>query len=127
MNATILAGALLGALSVVLGAYGAHGLNETFNQFPQKQISYNHAVNYQLIHSLILLILGFSSYIPHFKIPSYLWKMVCCSIIFFCFTIYIWVLGGPRWMLKVTPLGGLGFIFCWLCFIRLAWLNRLRG
>ena len=48
------AGALLGVTGVVLGAYGAHGLAVDATGLR----SWNTAVDYQLIHAVVLLILG---------------------------------------------------------------------
>ena len=55
----LLIGAASGASSVLLGAYGAHGLEEIFNEVPRKRTAYGNAVDYQMIHSLLLVVLGF--------------------------------------------------------------------
>ena len=54
----LLLGAASGASSVLLGAYGAHGLEEIFNDVPRKRTAYGNAVDYQMIHSLLLVVLG---------------------------------------------------------------------
>ena len=43
------------------------------------------------------------------------------GILLFSGSIYALVLGGPRWLGPVTPLGGTAFIAGWLS---LAWLAR---
>ena len=49
-------GAVGGASSVLLGAYGAHGLEDVFSEVPRKRTAYGNAVDYQMIHSLLLVV-----------------------------------------------------------------------
>ena len=115
---------VLGASAVLLGAYGAHGLTEKFTDFPRMKIAYNNAVDYQMYHTLVLLVLGLASYVPKIKLPEYLWRSFTASMMFFSFPIYFWVFGGPEWVLKFTPWGGVGLCISWLLLVRLAWINR---
>ena len=55
----VLLGALGGASSVLLEAYGTHGLDDVFLEVPRKKVAYGNAVDYQMIHSLLLVVLGF--------------------------------------------------------------------
>ncbi|MEL0098865.1 MAG: DUF423 domain-containing protein, partial [Opitutae bacterium] len=56
--------------------------------------------------------------------PRFLWIILCFSILTFSFSVYIWVLGGPDWLIQITPIGGIGFVVSWLLLLRVAWLNR---
>jgi uncharacterized membrane protein YgdD (TMEM256/DUF423 family) len=125
MNKPIIASALLGASTVLLGAYGAHGLTEKFASFPRMNIAYNNAVDYQMYHTLVLLVLGLASYVPKIKLPEYLWLSFTASIMLFSFPIYFWALGGSEWFLKFTPWGGTGLFVSWLLLVRIAWINRV--
>lgn len=122
-NWSLIVGAILGSSSVLLAAYGAHGLEQVFLATPKMRIAYGNAVDFQILHSLLLVILGLTLYIPKFRLPAYLWKTVLLSIILFCLSIYLWVFGGPNWLLRVTPFGGVGFALSWLMLIRIIWLN----
>jgi uncharacterized membrane protein YgdD (TMEM256/DUF423 family) len=122
-NWPLLSGAILGSSSVLLAAHGAHGLEQVFLATPKMRIAYGNAVDFQILHSLLLVILGLTLYIPKFRLPAYLWKTLFLSIILFCLSIYLWVFGGPNWLLRVTPLGGMGFALSWLMLIRVIWLN----
>jgi uncharacterized membrane protein YgdD (TMEM256/DUF423 family) len=122
-NWPLFAGSIFGSSSVLLAAYGAHGLEQVFLTTPKMRIAYGNAVDFQMLHSLLLVILGLTLYIPKFRLPAYLWKMVLLSIILFCMSIYLWVFGGPNWLVRVTPFGGMGFVLSWLMLIRLTWLN----
>jgi len=83
MNLPLIVCAILGASSVLLGAYGAHGLVEKFSVFPKMKTAYENAVDYQMYHSLVILVLGVSSYIPRIKMPTYLWGSFTLSIFSF--------------------------------------------
>ena len=114
----LLAGALSGAVAVALGAFGAHGLKqivatETVNTFQT-------GVQYQMYHSLALLITGV-------VYERYFNKFI--KLAGFCFIIGIILFSGSLYILTVlkatetvglngvgivTPLGGLFFIAGWL-------------
>ena len=113
----ILLGALGGASSVLLGAYGAHGLDEVFLEVPRKKVAYGNAVDYQMIHSLLLVVLGFFG-TRNGEEPGLLYALngylLVASILLFSGSIYAWVLGGGDWLIKLTPIGGIGFFISWL-------------
>ena len=101
-----------------------HGMNDVFDEFPAKKKAFRNAVDYQMIHALILVCLGSFKYIPNFRLPDYLWKFFCLSIFAFSFSIYCWVFGGPKWLVHITPIGGIGLVISWMLLLRLIWLNR---
>ena len=109
-------GALGGASSVLLGAYGAHGLEELFSEVPRKRTAYGNAVDYQMIHSLLLVVLGFFG--SENKLGTRLLflnaSLLVASMCLFSGSIYLWVFGGSDWLLKLTPAGGIGFVLSWL-------------
>jgi len=113
----VLLGALGGASSVLLGAYGAHGLDEIFHEVPRKKVAYGNAVDYQMIHSLLLVVLGFFG-TRNEEPPGFLYTLngylLVASILLFSGSIYAWVFGGDDWLIKLTPAGGIGFFISWL-------------
>jgi uncharacterized membrane protein YgdD (TMEM256/DUF423 family) len=104
---------VFGASAIMLGAFGAHALKETFT-VDQLQ-SFETAVRYQMYHVMVLLFLntyeGFS--IKQKKVISYLFFT---GIIFFSGSIYLIQLtpitAKSIWF--VTPLGGLFFMLGWI-------------
>jgi uncharacterized membrane protein YgdD (TMEM256/DUF423 family) len=70
MNLPLIVCAILGASSVLLGAYGAHGLVEKFSFFPKMKTAYENAVDYQMYHSLVPM--GFLRIIDRSLFFSYL-------------------------------------------------------
>ena len=103
LNVPLILGALFSASSVLLGAYGAHGLSDVFIEFPKMKTAFHNAVDYQMLHSLLLIVLGFTYYIPNLRLPRFTWVVLSISILFFSFSIYLWVFGGPKWLIKLTP------------------------
>ena len=114
----LITAALFGALSVMLGAFGAHGLKgrmnaETFEIFET-------AIKYQFYHVFALLAVGIiSQYIP----GSFLtWSGRCfiAGIVLFCGSLYLltyYKMTGAQhmnWIGAITPVGGLFFISGWI-------------
>ena len=104
--------ALLGALAIILGAFGAHALKEKL--LPETLQSFETAVRYQMYHVLVLLFVniyhGFSNRTKN--MISYLFFM---GILFFSGSIYAIAAGfNPKLIWFITPLGGLFFIIGWI-------------
>ena len=123
------AGALLGVTGVVLGAYGAHGLAAVADAGALS--SWNTAVDYQLIHAVVLLILGvWQQQDPGNRAVNGLrWAgyFLIAGVLFFSGSIYFLVFGGPRFLGPVTPIGGTLLIAGWLAITWVALLgNRDR-
>lgn len=113
--------ALLGAITVATGAFGAHGLQQITSDTHIIQ-SYQTAVFYQMIHVLALLITGilFEQFKPAFL--TWAANLFIAGIFFFSGSIYILTylkIKGlvTTWIGPVTPLGGLLFIAGWLMLL----------
>lgn len=111
--------ALLGATGVGLGAFGAHAL-KTRLQSAGTESTWDTAVQYHLLHAIVLLALGvWARFSPALAgtIAVSGWLFVA-GIVLFSGSLYGLALGGPRWLGPVTPLGGLAFIVGWLWLIK---------
>ena len=117
MNPWMVTAALLGALGVTLGAFGAHGL-QTRLSIEQLE-SWDTAVRYHLLHSVALLALALFAAVSgrSIQLPGWLFSL---GILFFSGSIYLLLLTGQRWLGPVTPLGGLCLIAGWLSLVSLA-------
>ena len=108
--------AFAGALGVLLGAFGAHGLRESIE--PRLMETFQTAVQYQLIHALALLMvsltMGWLGQSLSFEISAYAFM---AGIILFSGSLYGLVLTEMRWLGPVTPLGGLCLIAGWLAML----------
>jgi len=113
---------VLGAVGVVLGAFGAHALKARLD--PSQLSSWQTAVEYHLLHAVALLALALFATASGRAI-SWPAALFAAGIVLFSGSIYVLVLGGPRWLGPVTPLGGLCLIAGWVCLVPLApaWLR----
>lgn len=111
----LVAAGIYGILSVILGAFGAHAFKEILS--PEKLVSFETGVRYQMYHAIILLIIGLTL---SFSSPLERWAAICfiIGVIFFSFSIYFltfaehWNLN-LRFLGPITPIGGLFLIAGW--------------
>ncbi len=122
MNIWLAVASVSGALAVLLGAMGAHSLQARLSA--DQLSSWGLAVQYHLIHSLVLLALGLYASVTGraVNLPALLFT---AGILLFAGSIYLLALGGPRWIGPVTPLGGLCLIVGWLSILTLLRGDRL--
>ncbi len=113
----IIIAALSGALAVVAGAFGAHGLR-THATLEQVQ-SWMTASQYHLLHSVVLLALALYSAQAGRTVqwPATLFTI---GIVLFSGSIYVLVLTSAKWLGPVTPVGGLFLIAGWASLLLLA-------
>ena len=109
----IRAGAVLMLLGVVLGAFGAHALQQALTS--RQLASYQTGVLYQQLHSLALILVGIVALVT----PATRWLpraavLFGAGIFFFSGSIYAMTLGAPRWLGMVAPVGGVSFMLAWL-------------
>jgi uncharacterized membrane protein YgdD (TMEM256/DUF423 family) len=98
------------ALAVVLGAFGAHALNDRLVAAGQLE-SWRTAVLYQALHALALIALGL---MPPRLAPAAVGWLFLFGTVCFSGSIYGLALEGPKGVLgPLTPLGGLLLIAGW--------------
>ncbi len=112
MKSIMIMGAVLAALAVAFGAFGAHGLKSRIS--PDDFTIFETAVKYHMIHALALMILGIIGF--HYpdkvvQLPAYVMML---GIFVFSGSLYTLVMAGIRWMGAVTPIGGLALIISWI-------------
>lgn len=109
------AAAIFGATGIAAGAFGAHGLKAILAA--SDLLVWQTAVQYQLYHSLALLVIGLGSNSwSGIKASVYCWVL---GMMIFSGSLYALALGAPPGLGLVTPLGGLLLIAGWLCLGRL--------
>ena len=105
-------GAIMMALSIGLGAFGAHGLKKIVSS--DMLVIFHTGVEYQFYHALGLFCVAF---IAHFgsnkqiKITGYL--MIIGTVIF-SGSLYLIALTGIKWLGAITPIGGTAYIVAWV-------------
>lgn len=107
----IIISAVSGFTGVAIGAFGAHGLKESLTA--EMLVVYKTGVLYQLVHSVVLLILSLTTVIKS-KLPSMFFLL---GIILFSFSLYIYSTTGIRTFAMITPGGGVCFLIGWILII----------
>ncbi len=108
--------AILGAVAVVLGAFGAHALKSKLD--PSSLAAFETGVRYQFIHVLVLLFTG--TIVQENKMLFLAEKFFLAGIILFSGSIYllstksIWTSHSVSFLGPVTPLGGIFFLLGWI-------------
>jgi len=106
------------ALTVVMGAMGAHALQSKL--LPAQLDNYETALRYQFFHLLALLLTGIFSL--HFNTISFRWvtRMFIAGILLFSGSIYLiilckyWQIAFPKLLVLLTPLGGICLTAGWI-------------
>ncbi len=105
-------GAGFGALAVMLGAFGAHALKSRVE--PDLLQVFETGVRYHMYHALALFAVAWAAgRWPVTAVSAAGWLFVS-GIIVFSGSLYLLVGTGARWLVAVTPLGGLALIAGWL-------------
>lgn len=114
----LITGSLLGALSVALGAFGAHSLKKIVS--PEAVATFETAVRYQFYHTFALLLIAVLY--EKFTNKWLVWagNSFLAGIILFSGSLYLLALlnassnVGLKKIGIITPFGGLFFIAGWL-------------
>ena len=106
-------GAIFGLLSVIIGALGAHSLESIISN---KIDIFKTGVQYQMFHSLALILLGVISRITNLELTM-IGYLFCAGIILFSGSLYLIAIFKILKFGIITPLGGLLFITGWLLMI----------
>ena len=129
MNKTyLIIAAALGAISVMLGAFGAHGLQRITNDETIIR-SYQTAVQYEMYHALALLLVAFIFYRLKLSLIRWSGNFFITGILLFSGSLYaitaLKINGSvvPGFIGILTPIGGVFFILGWLLLLIAALRN----
>lgn len=117
----IIIGSLLAAVSVALGAFGAHALKARLAA--EQLATFRTGVEYQMVHALAIILIGV---LLERQANSLLASagIVCIAGIFmFSGSLYLLATTTMRWPGPITPLGGLAFMAAWI-MVAIAMVNR---
>ena len=108
------AGAILGAIGVVLGAFGAHAFKPTLIATNHLD-TYELAVRYQFYHSFAILFIGLlmNDNSPGSKFKTASLFMILGTILF-CGSLYALSFNSGKGIAFITPIGGVFFILGWI-------------
>jgi len=110
--------ALLGALSVILGAFGAHALKTMISE--KSLAIFETGVRYQYYHVIAIVITGilYKEFTNNFL--QWAGRLFCLGILFFSGSLYFLALtekgelSSFKWVGAITPIGGACFIAGWV-------------
>lgn len=108
--------AISGALSIMFGAFGAHGLEDRLS--PSYLDTFNTAVRYQFLHTLALL--GIICLPDHLvKLRTLHWVSIsfAVGVLLFSGSLYLLVLFDIPSLGVITPIGGAALILGWVLLL----------
>ncbi len=115
MKVFVVIGCVFGLLSVALGAFGAHGLQERVE--PRMIEIWETAARYQMYHALALFAVGWvMQQTQHTGATVAGWSFVAGTLIF-SGSLYVMVLTGTKWLGAITPIGGTAMIVGWVALM----------
>jgi len=114
--------AILGFLSVALGAFGAHGLQTRLAPLAdgaQRLDWWKTAALYHLTHALAMALAG--GLLGDTRAGRVACVAFWVGIALFSGSLYTMTLTGVRWLGAITPLGGLALLVGWAALAIAAW------
>jgi len=123
-------GAIVGAIGVLLGAFGAHGLAPTpeavraMESDPttrdatlRRLANFETGVRYQMFHALAIVAVGIvAGRARPNRALNAAGILFLVGVIGFSGALCGLGVGGPRWLGMVAPIGGVAMILGWLAF-----------
>lgn len=108
----LLAGSVIGFVSVAGGAFGAHALKA--HLAPDLLAIFDTGVRYAMLHASALLACGLLAL--HAPTPGLRWavRTFIAGVIVFTGSLWLLALLDQRWLGAITPLGGLSFLLGWV-------------
>lgn len=108
--------AILGAVAIILGAFGAHALKKVLDV--DQLATFETGVKYQMYHALFLLFVGTSQMVSE-KAKKGILYLVAIGVLFFSGSIYLLATNGLlgvdfKVIGFITPIGGLLLIMAWI-------------
>jgi uncharacterized membrane protein YgdD (TMEM256/DUF423 family) len=107
-----------GGFAVILGAFGAHTLKGRVE--PELLIAFETGVRYHMYHAVALLAVA-RTRLSGARLQAAAAWLFLAGMALFSGSLYMLSLTGVRWLGGITPLGGLAFIFGWLCLALAGW------
>lgn len=105
--------AILLALAVAAGAFGAHALKNVLSA--ERLETWQTAVQYHAWHALGLMLIALIG-IQFGLVITWPASLILAGIVIFSGSLYVLCLSGIGWMGAITPIGGVAFIFGWVLF-----------
>lgn len=125
-NKWLFIAAVSGFLCVAIGAFAAHGLSQVLE--PKALAWIDTGVKYQMFHSLAIMGIGIVQLSREqlatnkfFNITAGAWTL---GILLFSGSLYALALGAGKFMVWLTPIGGMLFLIGWLSLAYSSFKNK---
>tara|TARA_B100001093_G_C26251844_1_gene768872 strand:+ start:52 stop:426 length:375 start_codon:yes stop_codon:yes gene_type:complete len=106
-------GAILGAIAIIFGAFGAHFLESNMSSYSTNL--YKTAVNYQFLHALLLVFVStMDKIMPNKRFLSFSKYFLVSGILIFCSSLYAIALFGSNTIGFMAPIGAIFLVIGWL-------------
>ena len=119
-------GALLVALAIAVGAFGAHTLED---RLPAARLgTLEKAVRYQAYAGLGLVAMSLVARLARehaARAAGQAAALLALGVLLFCGALYLLVAGGPSFLGLVAPVGGAAMILAWLRLALALWREPL--
>lgn len=109
----VILAAVLGAVGVALGAFGAHGLAGVFEANGRGD-TFQTASDYHMYHALALLFVGLAGGHMAGRWAQWAGYLLLAGVVLFSGSLYILAIFDVGFMGAVAPLGGTALIAGWL-------------
>jgi uncharacterized membrane protein YgdD (TMEM256/DUF423 family) len=113
--------AVIGALGVLIGAFGAHGLESYLTErfelsaetLARRSEQFDVGVRYHLVHAAAMLALCGLPQLStgSFKVAA---ALMLAGTLLFSGSLYLLVATNTTWLGMITPLGGISWIIAWM-------------
>ncbi len=110
MNRLLLCGAVLGLVSVIMGALGDHAFDLT----PEKAESFETAIRYNMIYAVLIAALALAPVDKKLCISGYIFAL---GTALFSLSIYASLATGITQFTYITPVGGITIMCGWMILI----------
>ena len=110
MNRLLSCGAILGLVSVIMGAIGDHALIIP----AEKAESFETAIRYNMLYASLIVALATTGAGRKLYIPGFIFAL---GTILFSFSIYLSIITRVEWATYMTPAGGLMIMGGWITLI----------
>ncbi len=128
----ILLAGITGALGVMLGAFGAHGLPNMLQDVPPEELAkriknFETAADYHLMHALAIMATAAIACHRPSKALTVATLCFLAGIVIFSGCLYAYSVTGIKTFGMIVPIGGVSFILGWIALALSAQKNAERS